>query len=95
MLHASDTSSATIKVGRSFIRVAPSPRCTKASRKPVQVFTSNIRSGRSIFGSIFSTRLRSQVRDFGSPSAPNLSRFSFTCPIVVEGWAVSQCQLFG
>nr|WP_074990137.1 hypothetical protein [Streptomyces misionensis] len=41
-------------------------------------FTS--RSGRSIFGSIFSTRLRSQVRDFGSPSAPSLSTVSFVRP---------------
>ena len=50
MLHASATSSATTEVGRSFIRVLPSPRCTKASRNPVQAFTSNSRSGRSIFG---------------------------------------------
>jgi hypothetical protein len=80
MLHASETSSATMEVGRSFIRVVPSPRWTKASRNPVQAFTSNSRSGRSIFGSIFSTRLRSQVSDLGSPRAPSLSTFSFTRP---------------
>lgn len=53
MLHASDTSSATTEVGRSFIRVVPSPRWTKASRNPVQAFTSNSRSGRSIFEPLY------------------------------------------
>src|SRR5664279_6265212 len=80
MLHASDTSSATTDVVRSLMRVVPSPRCTKASKNPVQECTSNSRSGRSIFGSIFSTRLRSQVSDFGSPSAPSFSTFSFARP---------------
>ncbi|EXU64018.1 hypothetical protein Z951_32910 [Streptomyces sp. PRh5] len=63
---ASGTSRATRDVARSFMRVVPSPRWTKTSRKPVQKCTSNSRYGRSIFGSIFSTRLRSEARDFGS-----------------------------
>ncbi len=81
MLHASLTSSATTEVVRSFMRVLPSPRCTKASRNPVQACTSNSRSGRSTFGSIFSTRLRSQFSDFGSPSAWSFSTFSFARPL--------------
>ena len=80
MLHASETRRATSEVVRSFMRVVPSPRCTKASRNPVQPCTSNNSSGRSIFGSIFSTRFRSHVRDFGSPSGPSLDTFSFARP---------------
>ncbi|WSM19086.1 PucR family transcriptional regulator ligand-binding domain-containing protein (plasmid) [Streptomyces sp. NBC_01717] len=38
------------------------------------------RSGRSIFGSIFSTRLRSQFSDFGSPSAWTLTGAGCTRP---------------
>lgn len=59
MLHASLTSSATSGVLLSSLRVLPSPRCTKASRNPVQESTSNNRSGRSIFGSIFALVVRS------------------------------------
>ncbi len=81
MLHASETGSATTEVVSSFMRVVPSPRCTKASRNPVQEWTSNTRSGRLIFGGIFSTPLRSQASDFGSPSTPSFSTFSFTRPL--------------
>lgn len=63
------------------MRVLPSPRCTKASRNPVQECTSNNRSGRSIFGSIFSTRRRSQASDLGTPSAPSASTFSLARPL--------------
>jgi len=77
------------------MRVVPSPRCTKASKNPVQECTSNSRSGRSILGSIFSTRLRSQVSDFGSPSAPSFSTFSFARPpgmTSMDGGGVGQGQ---
>ncbi len=83
MLHASATSSATREVLMSSMRVRLSPRCTKASRNPVQESTSNNRSGGPIFGSIAAVVLRSRFRGLLSPSAPSRSMFSFSRPL---GW---------